>query len=117
MDNEPTSGAGAPMAEGAIETGPETPKEGKSRGNAGAGRKVGSRNKTTAAVKDAILNAFTKVGGEDYLVKVARKDHKTFCALLGKVLPLQVQGDPNNPAMIIPVMTVIHTDGAGGNKP
>lgn len=61
--------------------------------NAGKGRVKGVPNKSTAAVKDAILNAFTKVGGEDYLVKVAEEDQKTFCTLLGKVLPIDVQAD------------------------
>ena len=54
---------------------------------AGNGRKKGTPNKATKALKDAILNAFEKVGGEDYLVLVANDDPKTFCTLLGKVLP------------------------------
>ena len=64
---------------------------------AGKGRKKGSLNKTTAALKDAILNAFAKVDGEDYLVMVAKSDPRTFCALLGRVLPLTLQGDKDNP--------------------
>jgi hypothetical protein len=58
---------------------------------AGPGRPKGSVNKTTASIKDAILNAFTTVGGEDYLVHVAQTDPRTFCALIGKVLPNEVQ--------------------------
>jgi hypothetical protein len=54
------------------------------------GRPKGSRNKTTVAIKDAIQNAFTIVGGENYLVTVAKEDHRTFCALLGRVLPTEV---------------------------
>ena len=61
--------------------------------NMGKGRVKGVPNKATAALKDAILNAFTKVGGEDYLVTVAREDPRTFCTLLGKVLPMQVTGE------------------------
>lgn len=57
------------------------------------GRKKGTPNKITAQVKDAILEAFTIVGGEDYLVKVAKNDPRTFCTLLGKILPMQVEGD------------------------
>ena len=59
----------------------------------GGGRAKGTPNKMTAAVKDAIVNAFNKVGGETYLVKVAREDPRTFCTLLGKVMPLQITGD------------------------
>jgi hypothetical protein len=51
--------------------------------NAGMGRKPGAQNRTTAAMKDAILGALDRVGGESYLAEIARKDHKTFCALLG----------------------------------
>lgn len=71
---------------------------------AGKGRPKGSPNKTTAAVKTAILNAFEKVGGQDYLVKVAEDDPKTFCALLAKVLPaeLKVEGD----VKLTPVLNV-----------
>lgn len=59
------------------------------------GRPKGSQNKTTAALKDAILNAFVTVGGEGYLAQVARDDPRTFCTLLGKVLPMQIAGDEN----------------------
>ena len=59
---------------------------------AGKGRKKGSVNKTTRALKDAIMNAFETVGGESYLAVVARDDPRTFCTLLGKVLPMQVEG-------------------------
>lgn len=60
------------------------------------GRQKGSLNKTTAAVKEAILRAFDKVGGEDYLVTVAENDPKTFCALLGKVLPAEIKGSASD---------------------
>ena len=57
------------------------------------GRKKGTPNKTTRAVKDAIVNAFEKVGGEDYLAMVAKSDPKTFCSLLGRVLPSEIKAD------------------------
>jgi hypothetical protein len=55
------------------------------------GRKKGTPNKTTRAIKDAILNAFEEVGGENYLVKVAMEDPKTFCSLLAKILPTDMK--------------------------
>ncbi|MEM6833297.1 MAG: hypothetical protein AAF562_06700 [Pseudomonadota bacterium] len=76
------------------------PKIGKNTGNAGKGRPKGSLNKTTATLKEAILKA-AEVHGfdgdgteglEGYLRKVAGEDVKAFCTLLGKVLPLQVEG-------------------------
>lgn len=56
------------------------------------GRKKGTPNKTTKLVKDAILEAFHKAGGSDYLHKVAQDDQKTFCTLLGRVLPAEIAG-------------------------
>lgn len=60
--------------------------------NAGKGRPKGASNKTTKAIKDAITEAFEKAGGVDYLVTLAKEDPRTFCALVGKVIPLQVEG-------------------------
>lgn len=62
-------------------------------------------NKTTKALKEAILQAAADHGEDDegkdglvgYLRKVAREDVKAFSGLLGKVLPLTVQGDSKNP--------------------
>ena len=63
------------------------------------GRKAGTPNKVTAQVKEAILKAFDKVGGTDYLVKVAKTDPRTFCTLLGRILPAElsaeISGDMN----------------------
>lgn len=56
----------------------------------GAGRKPGTPNRMTSAVKDAIEQAFKEVGGQKYLIRVAEEDPKTFCALLGKVLPRDI---------------------------
>lgn len=64
---------------------------------AGPGRPKGSQNKLTREIKEAIVNAFEKVGSEDYLVRVAQEDPRTFCSLLGRALPLQVTGDAENP--------------------
>jgi hypothetical protein len=70
-----------------------------------AGRKTGGRakgtpNKVNAAVKEAIIGAFNKVGGETYLVKVAESDPRTFCALLGKVMPTQLTGAGDGPIRV-----------------
>ena len=73
------------------------------------GRQKGTPNKTTATLKEAILRAAEAVGEdkkgrgglEGYLRRVAKEDVKAFSALLGKVLPLQVSNDPDNPIQII----------------
>ncbi len=64
------------------------------------GRPPGSQNKTTLALKEAILDAAEHHGqdgkGEGglvgYLRMVAATDVKSFCVLLGRVLPLQLTG-------------------------
>lgn len=63
----------------------------------GAGRKKGVPNKLNADLKAMILGALNALDGQQYLEKVARKDPRTFCALLGRVLPMTVAGDPANP--------------------
>ena len=78
---------------------------GKKPPNAGKGRKPGVPNKTTALLKDAILQATADAGGKDglvgYLTQQAKRALKSnpapYMGLLGRVLPLQVCGDPENP--------------------
>ena len=71
---------------------------------AGMGRKKGSLNKTTALLKDAILQAAEGAGGKDgmvgYLTVQAIENPGPFMALLGKVLPIQLAGDSENPVAV-----------------
>jgi len=70
---------------------------------AGMGRPKGSQNKTTALLKDAILKAATNAGNGDmveYLTQQANLNPGPFMALLGKVLPMQIAGDADNPVRI-----------------
>jgi hypothetical protein len=67
------------------------------KGKKTGGRKKGVPNKITADIRAAVVEAFDRAGGVDYLVKLASIDPRTFCGLVGKVIPLQVAGDPNNP--------------------
>ena len=60
------------------------------------GRKTGG-SKAQINLRNAILGALEAVNGVEYLINVAKKDPRTFCALLGRVLPLQIAGDAANP--------------------
>ena len=61
------------------------------------GRKKGTPNKTTALLKDAILEAAEQAGDKEglvgYLKAQADKNPGPFMALLGKVLPKQLDVD------------------------
>lgn len=86
----------------------KTTKVGKSTGkkppNAGKGRPRGSKNKTTALLKDAILIAAQQAGGADglvgYLTLQAFENPTAFMGLLGRVLPMQVTGEDGGPVGI-----------------
>ena len=59
------------------------------------GRQKGTPNKVTALLKDAILQAATNAGNGDmvaYLERQAIENPGPFMALLGKVLPTQLEG-------------------------
>ena len=76
----------------------------KNTGNMGKGRRKGVPNKTTALLKDAILKAAEQAGGKEglvgYLKKQAKEEPVSFLNLLGKVLPMQIQGDADNPLVL-----------------
>jgi hypothetical protein len=57
------------------------------------GRKRGTRNKMTRALKDMILHALDDAGGPRYLAEQATKNPAAFLTLLGKVLPLTLAGE------------------------
>lgn len=79
------------------------------KGQPGPGRPKGMTNKTTTALKEAILLAAAEHGENDegkdglkgYLRKVAREDVKAFSGLLGRVLPLDVNATGNFTVTII----------------
>lgn len=74
------------------------------KGKPGPGRKKGVPNKTTALLKDAILQAATEAGADGglvgYLKTQAEENPQSFLPLLGKVLPMQLTGDGDGPLRI-----------------
>lgn len=61
------------------------------------GRRKGTPNKLTGELKSMILSALDGAGGVDYLQRTADSHPAAFLSLVGKVLPMQVAGDPDNP--------------------
>jgi len=64
---------------------------------ANAGRRPGSRNRNTRALKDTILTALNEAGGVKYLTEQALANPAAFLTLVGKVLPLTIAGDRDKP--------------------
>ncbi len=66
---------------------------------AGMGRKKGSVNKFNKEIKDMILSALEKAGGENYLLEQAQTNPTAFMSLVGKVIPkdlnAKVEGSMN----------------------
>lgn len=82
----------------------------------GSGRKRGVPNKINADLKEMILGALDQAGGKEggqaYLLRQATENPTAFLSLVGKVLPMTVQGNPDQP------LTVTITTGvprAGGD--
>ena len=74
-------------------------KVGRNMGNMGKGRPKGTPNKTTALLKDAILQAAENAGNQlgangmvSYLEAQAMANPGPFMSLLGKVIPMQITG-------------------------
>ena len=65
-----------------------------------SGRKKGGANKITADVRQAIMEAFSILGGAEYLRKVATEDPKAFCTLQGKLVPVKVADDAENSSVL-----------------
>lgn len=63
----------------------------------GSGRKKGVPNKINADLKSMILGALDEKGGQAYLVEQAGLNPTAFLTLVGKVLPMTVAGDQDNP--------------------
>lgn len=65
------------------------------------GRQKGTPNRVTTAAKDAIAQAFDRVGGVDGLVdwiEASDDNRKVFYSSIHpKLIPVQVGGDPDNP--------------------
>jgi hypothetical protein len=61
------------------------------------GKPKGAVNKMTRELKEMILQALDGAGGVDYLIQKAETHPGPFLALVGKVLPMTLAGDPENP--------------------
>lgn len=56
-------------------------------------RPKGSTNAKSILLKNMILHALDRVGGEEYLAKQALENPTAFLTLIGKVLPMALDTD------------------------
>jgi hypothetical protein len=70
------------------------PKKASGRGGArpGGGRPKGSLDKGNAMIREMIVQALDGAGGVAYLEAKAESHPAAFLALVGKVMPVQVEG-------------------------
>ncbi len=80
-----------------------TPKNTTKFGKGNPGKPKGAVTKNTKALKDMILTALEGAGGAEYLERRANdpRTASAFLALIGKVLPMTIAGDAENPARIV----------------
>lgn len=64
------------------------------------GRKKGTPNRVTGALKDMVLAALDEAGGVEYLKERAEDSPAAFLSLVGRVLPLQVTGEDGGPVKV-----------------
>lgn len=65
------------------------------------GRQKGTPNKLSGDIKAMIIGALEKKGGQKYLEQQATENPVAFMTLLGKVLPMTVATDPDNPLKVV----------------
>jgi hypothetical protein len=70
----------------------QSKKSGKGGPRPGAGRPKGSLDKGNALIREMIVEALDGVGGVDYLMEKAESHPQAFLSLIGKVMPVQVEG-------------------------
>jgi hypothetical protein len=77
---------------------------------AASGRKPGTPNKENKALREMILGALDKVGGEDYLARQAIENPGPFMGLIGKVLPTTLVGEGTQPLAIRIERVIVDAD-------
>lgn len=86
-------------------------KRGPAPGTRVGGRKKGTPNRITADLKGMILGALDATGGQKYLEQQAIENPNAFLTLIGKVLPMTIAGDAENP-----IKTTITVSWAGTSE-
>ena len=82
--------------------GPGAPKTG--------GREKGTPNKLTKALKEMILGAIDDAVGQAYFAAQAEENPTAFLAVVGRILPMTVAGDSDNPLKVFTQVAYVIVD-------
>ena len=77
----------------------------------GPGRPKGSKNKTSMALREQILASLDRVGGIDYLSKLALENSSAYASLLGKVLGNTHVPESSGGVKVTFTRVIVHPDG------
>ena len=77
------------------------------KGHKTGGRKKGTPNRTTADVKAALVQAFDRLGGVDFLATWAKDNPAEFLRLWVKLLPTEVRNADGEPFKVAHVTEVV----------
>lgn len=85
----------------------------------GPGRPKGAQNKASKELKAMILQALDGAGGVEYLQERANdpRTASAFLTLVGKVLPMTVASDPDNPLTLVGRIELVPLGGNGTSSP
>lgn len=89
-------------------------KSGRGGARPGAGRPKGSLDKGNALIREMIVEALHGVGGVAYLQSTAQSHPAAFLSLIGKVMPVQVEGG-ENPLKVVGRIELVPLSGNGAN--
>lgn len=67
------------------------------------GSRKGIPNIITRDIKEMVLTALHHAGGAEYLLMNAYDNPKAFLALVGRVLPMQVEGSGEGGAIVVKI--------------
>jgi hypothetical protein len=81
---------------------------------AGAGRPKGAQNKVTQSLREAIKESFDRVGGVEYLTRVAQEDPRTYLTVVGKVIPAELNATVDG-SMALTILSGIDSPPGGGD--
>lgn len=73
----------------------DEPKNSGRFGKGNPGKPKGAKNKTTKLIREMIVEALDGAGGVEYLQRQADEHPAAFLTLIGKVMPVQVEGTDN----------------------